>query len=206
MKEESKSNEEGSNEDAKALSFDSFCLQGGIMMEELKYAIWISMVNIIPMKKYRLFQNFGSFKAIYEASKDNYLQIEDFDFIDLHELSAAKNEELIQKYMNYIHQNEIKVITINDEKYPHKLKEIFDPPLVLYAKGNLALLDKPSLAMVGSRQADNYGKKVAYEFAKEISSHDICVISGLATGIDSMSHLGAIRRNREYHCCFRNGS
>ena len=163
-------------------------------MSKLEYAIWMSILNIIPIKKYRLFQKMGSFQAIYEAKKEEYLAIEGIDLLDLHELDSMKEKEEIQKYAHYIHENQIQVITIEEERYPAKLKSIYDPPLVLLAKGNLDLLSKNAIAIVGSRMSDQYGNKEAYEMAKELASYDICVISGFAKGIDSMAHLGAIRR------------
>ncbi len=164
-------------------------------MEELKCAIWFASLTIKPIKKYLLWKKYGEFSKIYHAPKEEFLSIENFDLLDLHEIEVSKNQVYIEKYLDYIHQNDIQVISINDERYPAKLKEIYDPPVILFAKGNLALLSKKALAIVGSRLADDYGRKVAYDIAKEISANDICIVSGMALGIDAMSHLGAIRRS-----------
>lgn len=89
--------------------------------------------------------------------------------------------------------NEIKTITIKDEKYPELLKHIYDPPKVLYVKGNLGILNNPSIAIVGCREASEYGQKAATYFAYNLAKQGINIISGLAKGIDSYAHIGALQ-------------
>lgn len=83
------------------------------------------------------------------------------------------------------------IITILDEIYPKKLKTIKNPPKKLYVEGDTALLNKPCLAIVGARKATEYGKRMATKFAKELSNEGICIVSGLAEGIDTHAHIGA---------------
>lgn len=85
-------------------------------------------------------------------------------------------------------------ININDEIYPSKLKNIKNAPKKLYVRGNLELIRSNSIAIVGSRECTSYGFYKAYEFAKELSKKEICVISGLAQGIDTAAHLGAMHQ------------
>jgi len=85
-------------------------------------------------------------------------------------------------------------ININNEIYPSKLKEIKNAPKKLFSRGNLQLLQNNSIAIVGSRECTSYGFYKAYEFAKELSKKEICVISGLAQGIDTAAHLGAMHQ------------
>ena len=85
-------------------------------------------------------------------------------------------------------------ININEETYPSKLKNIKNAPKKLYMRGNLGLLDTISIAIVGSRECTSYGFYRAYEFAKELSKKGMCVISGLAEGIDTAAHLGAMHQ------------
>ena len=79
-----------------------------------------------------------------------------------------------------------------DENYPDKLKVIYDPPIVLYVKGNKNILNKKSVAIVGCRQCTKYGENIAKKFAYNLSLNNINVISGLARGVDSYAHIGSI--------------
>ena len=85
------------------------------------------------------------------------------------------------------------VLTIADEQYPMQLREIFDPPLVLYYAGKIDALMEPSVSIVGSRKPTPYGRAVAERLAYDLSAKGLVVISGLARGIDSISHWGALR-------------
>lgn len=85
----------------------------------------------------------------------------------------------------------VKEITQDDYEYPKKLLQIKDKPTKLYALENIDLLNKTSIAIVGSRDCTEYGYKQAIRFAKELSQKNICVISGMAKGIDTAAHIGA---------------
>jgi DNA processing protein len=86
----------------------------------------------------------------------------------------------------------ISLVTIRDETYPPLLREIFDPPLVLYARGNTALMRSTAVAIVGSRRPTAYGKAMAHRLACDLAARGLVVVSGLARGIDSASHQGAL--------------
>jgi len=87
------------------------------------------------------------------------------------------------------------ILTIRDAAYPALLKEIFDPPLLLYALGNRALLGAPSVGVVGTRRPTAYGKAMAERLASDLASHGLVIVSGLARGIDSAAHRGALQVN-----------
>ena len=87
----------------------------------------------------------------------------------------------------------IEEIMISDEKYPKQLKNIYDPPKKIYVLGNKEILNQKSIAIVGTRKATQYGKDVAYRIANELGEYGINVISGLAKGIDTYAHIGALK-------------
>lgn len=106
----------------------------------------------------------------------------------------SKLEELYGKVI----ERGIKILRKNDEEYPDKLKNIYDPPGILYIKGDLkkSVNDTDcNIAMVGSRKADTYGREVSYHFARTLAEEGITIISGLALGIDGYSHRGALAAN-----------
>ncbi len=89
-------------------------------------------------------------------------------------------------------KNNIDIISINDENYPQILKKIYDPPISIYIKGNKSILNEKSVAIVGCRQASDYGKSAAKYFAYNLSKNQVNIVSGLAKGVDSYAHIGSI--------------
>ncbi|MGQ3891973.1 DNA-processing protein DprA [Legionella sp. CNM-4043-24] len=98
----------------------------------------------------------------------------------------------VEKDLLWEQQEDHHLLTWEDAHYPALLKEIHDPPTVLYAAGNLACLQKTRIAMVGTRKPSVSGQETARYFARELASHQLCVVSGLALGIDSEAHAGCL--------------
>lgn len=99
---------------------------------------------------------------------------------------------------------EVIKISYKDDTYPKRLLEIPDYPKNLYALGDINLLNKKEiLAIVGSRNCSEYGRRVAKDFSKELSKENISIISGLAIGIDASAHLGSMEQKRKNYCCIR---
>ncbi len=84
------------------------------------------------------------------------------------------------------------LIGFDDEKYPSRLKQIYDPPLVLFAQGNASLLQRPQLAIVGSRNTTVIGRENAFNFAFQLAKHNVVITSGLALGVDAAAHRGVL--------------
>ncbi len=87
------------------------------------------------------------------------------------------------------------ILTLDDVRYPRLLKEMSDPPLVLYVRGSVACLNQPQMALVGSRHASAYGKDNAFHFADALATQGYAVTSGLARGIDAAAHQGALHHH-----------
>jgi len=86
----------------------------------------------------------------------------------------------------------VSFLTIRDTDYPQPLQEIFDPPLLLYARGDRTLLRSPAVAVVGTRRPTAYGKAMAQRLAGDLAARGLVIVSGLARGIDSASHESAL--------------
>ena len=86
----------------------------------------------------------------------------------------------------------VSVVCFNDEDYPEKLKDVDSAPLVLYYVGDLGVVNAPSVAIVGTRKADSYGRKVSKKIASDLVLHGITVVSGCAEGVDMCAHEGAV--------------
>ncbi|SDM01932.1 DNA-processing protein DprA [Bacillus sp. OK048] len=102
--------------------------------------------------------------------------------------------EIITKKIHQYEKKDIHVITIFDENYPSLLKEIYQPPWAIFVKGNRSLLEKqPKLAVVGSRQATQYGKNAIRLMFPQLVEKGVVIVSGLATGIDTLAHVHTIK-------------
>lgn len=100
--------------------------------------------------------------------------------------------QAIEKIINNSKQCHSEIVAYDDPAYPHLLKEIYDPPLVLFVQGNKALLNQNQLAIVGSRSASINGLETAFEIAQQLTEFGLVVTSGLALGIDAAAHKGAL--------------
>ncbi len=99
---------------------------------------------------------------------------------------------MIDYDLSWLDQQNNCIVTFNDTNYPPQLKEIADPPPILFVRGNPALLSRPQIAIVGSRNPSSLGEETAFNFAKTLSQHGFVITSGLALGIDAASHRGAL--------------
>jgi DNA processing protein len=88
-----------------------------------------------------------------------------------------------------------KIISLSDPEYPPRLKEIYNPPVVLFVKGSVEVPAQPGIAMVGTRHPTQYGSGLAERFSTDLAARGLVIISGLARGIDTMSHRGAVAAN-----------
>ncbi|MDO8953765.1 MAG: DNA-processing protein DprA [Gammaproteobacteria bacterium] len=100
--------------------------------------------------------------------------------------------ELLDSQLRWVEQPNQHIISLSDKAYPELLRQITDPPPVLYVKGHLPLLNECQIAMVGTRRMSQYGKRNAYQFAQGLAELGIIITSGLAIGIDSQCHKGAL--------------
>ncbi len=107
----------------------------------------------------------------------------------------AREQVDIDEEILKLDKHNVGYTTIFDKSYPKLLKEIPDAPAILYIKGNIETLKLPSLAIVGSRKFTNYGARVTRKITKELSRAGLCIVSGLALGIDGIAHKAVVEEN-----------
>ena len=155
--------------------------------------IHLNLIQGVGLKTVQVLRDvFGSTDRALQASSDELRKIE--------ELSPAVCDLLIHKPVLYpieqelelIHKYGCQVVTLYDAAYPPHLKEIDTPPFVLYVKGELTAEDALSISLVGSRDAKDYGRKVGYRLSYQLAQRGVTVVSGLARGIDTSAHRGAL--------------
>ena len=104
-----------------------------------------------------------------------------------------EQQENAERELDNLKENDIDLITYSDDDYPFLYKEINDPPIFLYCKGNISLLNyKQSIAIVGTRECSELGRKIAFNTAEYFAGQKYNIVSGLAIGIDSAGHRGAL--------------
>lgn len=105
---------------------------------------------------------------------------------------SAAARERARRELGLLAERNIALVCPDDSRYPALLRTIADPPALLYCKGDLECLARPAVAVVGSRAASTYGRRIAFELAGELARRGICVVSGMALGIDGEAHRGAL--------------
>lgn len=139
----------------------------------------------------KLLRQFGSPEAIFAAS----LTALEAQHLPAAVAQAIHSREALSRATRELAQVQAlggKLLTWDEPAYPHLLREIYDPPPLLYARGNLELLDRHSLAIVGSRRPTPYGNQMAERLARDLADRGLVIVSGLARGIDSSAHKGAL--------------
>ncbi len=139
----------------------------------------------------RLLKEFGSPEAVFAASAGSLKSIVKPDTAA--EIGKGIADDALAPVLAWLEENNNCIVTLADSDYPQSLLNIPDPPLLLYVKGRLDLLNYPALAVVGSRNATPQGIANAEAFAKSLSDAGLCIISGMAHGIDAAAHRGALR-------------
>lgn len=162
-------------------------------MENVKYWIWLSRIEEISSKiLIGLLNKYKSPEILWNKTKKELLA-DGIKQIYAEKLVNGSYRTNLDKYLEYMSKNNIEIIDIYNKYYPDKLKLIYDPPIVLYVKGNKTILNNKSIAIVGCRLPTNYGKNIANNMAYNLSVNNINIISGLARGIDTCSHIGCLK-------------
>lgn len=140
----------------------------------------------------QLIQKLGDAKAVFEASESDLLATGLVEPQNVIQFISKRSLKLPEKIEKFCMLNSVNLISIYDEAYPKALKEIHDPPLVLYVRGQIPKAPY-AIGIVGSREASHYGLKAANVFASGLASEGIPIISGGARGIDTSAHEAALR-------------
>lgn len=155
--------------------------------------------NLSPTLARLLLANFGLPHQIYEQSVSTLNRYVPTQLAA--QLRASPSDELeqrIQQALQWAQASDQHLLCLADSHYPKALFNLHDPPLLLYAKGDLSQLNYPALAIVGARSATNTGNENAYHFARFLTSQGWCIISGLASGIDTAAHQGALAAKKPH--------
>jgi DNA processing protein len=158
-----------------------------------------------PVRVRQLLEHFGDAPAILQASASQLLQVRGIGE-DTAKAIASWNESVdLEGELKRIADFGCHVLIQSDDAYPASLREIYDPPIVLYVKGELSAKDKNAVAMVGSRQTTHYGLETARKLAYQLAYVGVTVVSGGARGIDTAAHQGALSAKGRTVCVLGTG-
>ena len=163
-------------------------------MAGLKYWVWLSEVKgLTNRSKLLLLDHFGTPENVYYADEDEYRLVPGIEPRQI-ALLTEKSTEQADRILGACSRLGLRLLTMQDADYPTRLRNIFEPPVLLYVKGNLPVIDEEvAIAMVGTRKATPYGVEAAEKIAYGLCRQGALVVSGAAAGIDSASHRGALR-------------
>src|SRR5437773_1303055 len=162
-------------------------------MTNTEALIALNMIEHVgPVRVRQLLEYFKDAPAILAASRAKLMQVHGIG-VDVAEAIATWESVVdLTGELQRIKDFGCHVLTQSDEQYPELLRQIYDPPLVLYVKGQLTAKDKNAVAMVGSRQTTHYGIETARKLAYQLGYIGVTVVSGGARGIDTAAHQGAL--------------
>jgi len=163
-------------------------------MTDLEYLI---LLNLLPdigfIRLNSLLRRFGSIKNIFTATQAELEEADEIGPKIAASILSCKDVKGLEAELKLIDKYGVKVISYLDKDYPENLRQIYDPPIILYIRGNILPEDKFAFAIVGSRHASRYGVTTAERLGYELASRGFNIVSGLARGIDGAGHRGALK-------------
>lgn len=167
------------------------------MDERAKYSLVLCKaagIGVVNFK--RLVDYFKTPNAAWHAPTETLLQVCGLDRLVIDKFIQYRQSIDVEVEWDRFLQSQIKMVTIDDELYPSILRHIHNPPPVLFYRGFLKKCEPLVIAIVGSRRCTTYGRHMAEQLASELAEHGFTVVSGLARGIDTAAHRGALKAGR----------
>ncbi len=168
-------------------------LSGVVMAEDIFH--WVAL-NLVPgvgsVYIKRLLDRFQTPEAVFKASMKELLEVEGLGVKAANEIKKGPSEQAVKKELSLLDQFGGKLITIKDKAYPPRLRSIYDPPPLLYLKGELRKEDELAVSIVGSRKTTPYGRWITEKISRALVRNGVTIVSGMARGVDSVAHWGAI--------------
>jgi len=163
------------------------------MAEDIFYWLALSLtrgLGSVLIK--RLLDRFKTPEAVFRAPLKDLMQIEGLGEKVAGEIRNGPPEKAIKREFALLEKAGGTILTLRNDAYPRRLKDIYDPPALLYVRGELKREDELAVAIVGSRKTSPYGRWFTEKIGQDLAGHGVTIVSGLARGIDSVAHMGAL--------------
>ena len=155
---------------------------------------WIALAltpGLGPTRVRKLVEHFGTPEQVLSASLTE-LEATGMQAVSAQSIATGKSLELAQQECAKAAEIGAKIVALSHGEYPPRLKEIYDPPVVLFVRGDVELLSKPGIAVVGTRHPTPYGSGMAERLSTDLAAHGLVILSGMARGVDTSAHRGAL--------------
>ena len=155
---------------------------------------WLALAltpGLGPTRIKKLTEHYGTAERVFQVSLTE-LESMGMRAVSAQSIATGKSLELAQQECVKAVEAHARIISLSDPEYPSRLKEIYDPPVVLFVKGCVEVLAQPGIAMVGTRHPTPYGSGMAERLSTDLAARGLVIISGLARGVDTASHRGAV--------------
>jgi DNA processing protein len=165
-----------------------------VRIADERQSLWIAMAlteGLGPTRARKLVEHFGSIEGVFRASLTE-LEATGIQAVSAQSLGTGKSLELAQEEITKARTAAAEVVTIDDGSYPRPLREIYDPPLLLYVRGAVDVLTQPGIAIIGTRHPTPYGTGMAERLACDLARQGLIIFSGMARGVDTAGHRSAL--------------
>jgi DNA processing protein len=155
---------------------------------------WLALTltpGLGPTRSRKLAEHFGGIQQVFEATLTE-LEASGIPVVSAQALANGKSMELAQQEMVRAASAGVSCLCLEDAFYPARLKQIYDPPIIIYVRGNVEAVAQPGVAVVGTRHPTPYGIGMAERLACDLAARGLTIISGLARGVDAAAHRGAV--------------
>jgi len=166
------------------------------MQKDLLYQIALTLIpNIGDVNAKALVNHFGSAEAVFHAPKKVFDELEGIGTIRANSIKHFKDFRRAEEEIEFLKKYKITPLFLTDKSYPQRLLNCSDSPPLLYYKGNADLNSSRIVAVVGTRNNDEYGKNLCEKLIADLANEEVIIVSGLAFGIDSIAHKASLKNN-----------
>ena len=168
---------------------------------------WLALAltpRLGPTRARRLAEHFGGVGNIFKASLTE-LEAAGIQTVSAQSLGTGQSMELAYDEMGRVAASGVSIVCLDDSTYPAQLRQIYDPPLILYVRGNVEAITQPGIAVVGTRHPTPYGLGMAERLASDLANRGLVIFSGLARGVDAAAHRGVINAKGKTVAVFGTG-
>lgn len=175
-------------------------------MADLKEVIRLLSINGLgPRRILQLIAKYPDPAEIWHAPLAELCKVPGIDLIMAQKIRKGYDQDFVERQLRFLQEPAVRAVTYLDDDYPQRLKNIFDPPIVLFYRGNFTPRDADAIAIVGTRSPTNYGRQVTEALVRDLVAKNLTIVSGFARGIDTEAHKAALKYNGRTIAVLGNG-